>query len=160
MTDPRRFYLQRHVDITGTSGTGRVADGVQWPDGTVSIRWAGDRPSVVFWDGIDDAEWVHGHAGATRIVWLDDAKAPDHHVYLSTGCLHGEHTYCQGRTGQAGAKKPAECKWCAAKCRCSCHDTTGAEVRPISVPLLEDADPPINLGDHIAGYNDMLAEEG
>jgi hypothetical protein len=43
------------------------------------------------------------------------------HQYLSTGCLHGEHGYCQNKTGKAGAKQPASCKWCRAACRCSCH---------------------------------------
>jgi hypothetical protein len=43
------------------------------------------------------------------------------HVYLSTGCFHGEHTYCQSMTGAAGAKRPAQCKFCAAPCTCPCH---------------------------------------
>lgn len=43
------------------------------------------------------------------------------HVYLSTGCLHGEHGYCQGKTGRVGAKAPAKCKFCDATCRCECH---------------------------------------
>ncbi|QES45232.1 hypothetical protein DEJ49_33370 [Streptomyces venezuelae] len=43
------------------------------------------------------------------------------HRYLSTGCLHGEHGYCQGASGQVGAKRPAQCKFCAAPCRCGCH---------------------------------------
>ena len=54
--------------------------------------------------------------------------APEHdtadiasHVYLSTGCLHGHHDYCQAKTGAAGAKTPAKCKFCDARCRCSCH---------------------------------------
>lgn len=72
MTEPRRFHLQRDTDITGASGTGRVADGVLWPDQTVSIRWRGDRPSTVFWDRLTDAEQVHGHGGHTRIVWAED----------------------------------------------------------------------------------------
>jgi hypothetical protein len=72
---PRRFHLQRDTDITGVSGTGRVADGVLWPDGSVAIRWRGDRPSTVHWDRIADAEHVHGHHGATRIVW-DDEELP------------------------------------------------------------------------------------
>ncbi|GAA2192792.1 hypothetical protein [Streptomyces bangladeshensis] len=78
MTDeqPRRFHLQRTTDITGVSGTGRVADGVLWPDGTVSIRWRGERPSTVHWGSLADAEAVHGHGGHTRIVW-DDEPADD-----------------------------------------------------------------------------------
>ncbi|MFF6829612.1 hypothetical protein [Streptomyces longwoodensis] len=77
MTDqPRRFHLQRATDITGVSGTGRVADGVLWPDGTASLRWRGDRPSTVTWDRLADAEHVHGHGGHTVIVWDDPEPAP------------------------------------------------------------------------------------
>jgi hypothetical protein len=43
------------------------------------------------------------------------------HAYLSTGCLHGNHGYCQGMTGMAGAKRPGVCKHCPAACRCNCH---------------------------------------
>jgi hypothetical protein len=57
-------------------------------------------------------------AALTRLAYRLGA-----HAYLSTGCLHGEHAYCQGRTGQAGAKKPAECKFCEAPCTCTCHTT-------------------------------------
>lgn len=45
----------------------------------------------------------------------------DRHVYLSTGCLHGQHTYCQSDTGAAGTKIPAQCKFCNARCVCVCH---------------------------------------
>jgi hypothetical protein len=71
-TTPRRFYLERRVDVTGASGTGRVADGVLWTDGTVTIRWTGQHSSTVVWDSIDDALAVHGHVGATRFVWIDE----------------------------------------------------------------------------------------
>ena len=74
MTAPRIFALQRDTYITGVSGTGIVADGVEWPDGTVSIRWRGDRPSTVFWESLEHAEFVHGHQGATRFVWADTPK--------------------------------------------------------------------------------------
>jgi hypothetical protein len=43
------------------------------------------------------------------------------HRYLSTGCRHGEHGYCQSNTGSQGDKRPAECKFCGSKCVCSCH---------------------------------------
>ncbi|MFG3050349.1 helix-turn-helix transcriptional regulator [Kitasatospora sp. NPDC048239] len=71
---PRLFHLQRDHDVTGVSGTGVVAWGVQWPDGTVTIRWTGDRPSTVNWASIDDAVHVHGHGGHTRIVWADGTE--------------------------------------------------------------------------------------
>jgi hypothetical protein len=50
-----------------------------------------------------------------------DNSATSGHVYLSTGCLHGDHAYCQGMTGLAGAKRPGECKHCQARCICRCH---------------------------------------
>lgn len=75
---PRRFHLQRHHDVSGVSGTGTVALGVLWPDGTASVRWLGDRPSIVFWDSMADAEAVHGHGGATEIVWDDEPAVHRH----------------------------------------------------------------------------------
>jgi hypothetical protein len=68
---PRRFHLERTQDVTGASGTGYVADGIRWADGSASVRWLGDRPSIVFWASMDDAVHVHTHAGGTdtRIVW-------------------------------------------------------------------------------------------
>lgn len=69
---PRVFHLQRHSDMTGISGTGCVAWGVLWPDGTVSIRWTSDDPSFVNWErGMASVRRVHGHGGATEIVWED-----------------------------------------------------------------------------------------
>lgn len=58
------------------------------------------------------------------------ATDPQPHHYLSTGCLHGDHVlpdgrtghqYCQSDTGKAGAKQPAQCKFCGAPCECTCH---------------------------------------
>jgi len=48
--------------------------------------------------------------------------APRRHIYLSTGCLHGHHEYCQSMTGQQGAKRPGRCKFCDSRCVCSCHE--------------------------------------
>ncbi|WP_207944587.1 hypothetical protein [Actinomadura rubrisoli] len=71
-TAPRRFQLARATDVTGVSGVGLVADGVLWPDGAVSVRWRGEMPSTVAWECLDHVVQVHGHAGHTRILWLDD----------------------------------------------------------------------------------------
>jgi len=71
----RRFELQRDVDVTGVSGTGVVAEGIEFSDGVVVLHWVGAWPSsVVHYDrGMDSVEHVHGHGGATRIVFLDEA---------------------------------------------------------------------------------------
>lgn len=65
------FTLERDTDVSGVSGTGTVADGVVFPDGVAVIRWRGDRQSTVVWPSIEDVEAIHGHNGATRIVWKD-----------------------------------------------------------------------------------------
>jgi hypothetical protein len=43
------------------------------------------------------------------------------HVYLSTGCLHGHHDYCNCMVGVTGEKRPGRCKFCDAPCTCECH---------------------------------------
>lgn len=50
------------------------------------------------------------------------------HVYLSTGCYHNDHAYCQAMTGLNGAKRPASCKFCHAACQCPCHQQTAPPV--------------------------------
>lgn len=74
----RRFVLRRNVDVTGVSGTGVVAEGVEFSSGVVSLTWLSDWPtSVVFHDrGVESVEAVHGHGGATVIEWLDQEGTP------------------------------------------------------------------------------------
>lgn len=69
----RRFHLQRDVDVTGVSGTGVVAEGVQFTDGTAALRWRSDHTSTAVYSSIADVETIHGHNGATRVVWVDEA---------------------------------------------------------------------------------------
>jgi hypothetical protein len=69
-TCPMPFALYRDQDVTGISGTGTVATGVQFDDGTAVLRWRGATPSTVLWASLDDAMKIHGHDGKTRLVWL------------------------------------------------------------------------------------------
>lgn len=60
-----------------------------------------------------------------RKVFLDSVD-PREHYYLSTGCLHGRHDYCSSPTGENARgetwnKKAGECKFCTARCVCTCH---------------------------------------
>lgn len=75
--NPRLFHLEPDLDVTGASGTGRVADGVLWPDRTVTIRWRGGMPSTVNWSDLAHAETVHGHGGHTRIVFDDETETAE-----------------------------------------------------------------------------------
>lgn len=68
----RRFQLHRDEDISGISGLGVVADGICWPDGTCGLHWRTELWSVTFFPDIATVKALHGHSGATRIVWLDE----------------------------------------------------------------------------------------
>ena len=57
----KRFYLQRDVDETGNSGTGRVAEGVVFSNGWVAMTWLGSITSLVFYPRLSDVEAIHGH---------------------------------------------------------------------------------------------------
>ena len=83
----RRFHLYRRSDVSGVSGLGKVAEGIEWSDGTVAVRWltvgtakANDpdigrrvkvKPTTVIHDDIASVIGIHGHNGATEVVWDD-----------------------------------------------------------------------------------------
>lgn len=70
-TQCRRFQLDRDEDETGISGTGIVAYGVQFPDGSCVLRWDTEVTSTVFYASVEDVERIHGHGGRTRLVFVD-----------------------------------------------------------------------------------------
>jgi hypothetical protein len=74
---PRRFYLDRQEDATGISGTGKVAEGVEFSDGSCAVRWLTRVRSIVFYNSIADVDYIHGHNGATKITWQDTSKDED-----------------------------------------------------------------------------------
>lgn len=72
---PRVFDLYRHRDVTGKSGTGVVACGVEWPDSTAALRWMTEHQTTVHWDeGVAGILAVHGHDGATELRWLSGGE--------------------------------------------------------------------------------------
>lgn len=66
-----RFILYRREDVNDFSGTGTVAEGVEFRDGTVAMRWCVDgKPnSVTIYETIADVEAIHGHDGRTQVIW-------------------------------------------------------------------------------------------
>lgn len=70
----KTFELIRDEDVTGISGTGVVAEGVEFSDGVVCLHWVGQWPSSVvhYEKGMEAVEAVHGHNGKTRIVMSND----------------------------------------------------------------------------------------
>lgn len=72
----RAFYLIRSEDPTGVSGTGRVAEGIEFQDGTVALRWCvGEHHSTVIWPSMQSVVEIHGHDGRTSPIFLFEESA-------------------------------------------------------------------------------------
>ncbi len=63
------FHLLRLEDESGVSGTGWVAEGAVFSNGWVALTWLGETPSLNFYPSVEAVEAIHGHGGATRIVF-------------------------------------------------------------------------------------------
>ena len=70
--DIRRFRLKRIEDETGMSGTGYVAEGIQFSNGTCVIRWLTATSSIGVYHSHPDMIHIHGHGGKTVIEWIDE----------------------------------------------------------------------------------------
>lgn len=68
---PAIFWLDRDVDATGTSGTGRVAEGVVFSNGWCALTWLTEFTSVAFYPNIMAVQAIHGHDGKTRITFKE-----------------------------------------------------------------------------------------
>lgn len=68
----RTFHLERTTDVSGVSGTGAVAEGVEFTDGTCVVRWISATPSTNIYPNRKQVDLVHGHHGSTKIVWHDE----------------------------------------------------------------------------------------
>jgi hypothetical protein len=71
----RLLHLERDADVSGVSGTGVVAFGCEFPDGTIVLRWDTQVASTVFYSALRDLELIVGHGGRTRIVFDDEAAS-------------------------------------------------------------------------------------
>ncbi|MCX5562749.1 hypothetical protein [Streptomyces sp. NBC_00038] len=123
---PLRLYFRRHEDVSGVSGEGRIADGVQWPDGSLSIRWRGPHPKIDFCDrGVDTAEFVHGHDGLTELVFIDQPGETPAPAPAAAGSAAAPLVV--RRVLEHALKKPVPCPKCSrtAQCRCIADRTEG-----------------------------------
>lgn len=66
----RLFELYRHADVSGVSGTGVVAEGVEFADGGIALRWKGEHPATSVWPSMASLLAVHGHEGQTVARYL------------------------------------------------------------------------------------------
>lgn len=60
------FVLIRHVDVTGISGTGKIAVGTQWPDGTCTMFWLNTKTTGFYWS-LEQLQEIHCYSGNAHI---------------------------------------------------------------------------------------------
>lgn len=68
----KTFQLHRKRDVSGISGTGIVAEGVQFTDNTCVIRWFSKFPSTNIYASMTDLLNIHGHDGMTDVVFVTE----------------------------------------------------------------------------------------
>lgn len=71
------FYLDREEDVSGVSGTGRVAEGIEFSNGKVIVHWPSDSPSTNIYENMKQMLKVHGHGGKLRVVVLFNEENAD-----------------------------------------------------------------------------------
>jgi hypothetical protein len=67
----RRFLFVRDEDVSGVSGVGVVAEGTEFTDGSIVIRWLSHMASFGTFANIKAFQSIHGHNGKGKIEWLD-----------------------------------------------------------------------------------------
>ena len=55
--------------ISGVSGVGIIAEGVQFTDGTVTLRWLTKYHSTGIYESMDHCMAIHSHNGKTTVEW-------------------------------------------------------------------------------------------
>jgi hypothetical protein len=67
----RTFDLIRIKDPSGMSGTGKVAEGIEFSNGRIALSWMTPRASVEIWNSIADLIYIHGHGDeqTSVIAW-------------------------------------------------------------------------------------------
>lgn len=69
-SQPRRFELVRDEDETGISGTGVVAEGIEFSNGMCAMCWLTAMHSVAVYPNLRQLEAIHGHNGRTRVRYV------------------------------------------------------------------------------------------
>lgn len=66
------FELRRDEDESGISGTGTVAQGVIFDNGTCVLTWLTEHTSVAVYADIETVHRIHGHNGKTKVIQIAD----------------------------------------------------------------------------------------
>jgi len=73
----KTFYLLRHRDVHGNSGTGVVAEGIIFDSGMCAMTWLTEYKTVTVFDKITTVKKLHGHGTLTEVIIEDKSKKFD-----------------------------------------------------------------------------------
>ena len=71
----RQFILVRMHDLSGTSGTGVVAEGAVFADGQAILKWLRKPYALGVYPSLKNLLEVHGHEGNTQIRFLRNKQS-------------------------------------------------------------------------------------
>lgn len=74
----KRFHLKRTEDVSGVSGIGNVAEGIEFTDGTCVMRWLSAKSSIAIYANIKLLLGIHGHDGKTTVQFIDKEESSGH----------------------------------------------------------------------------------
>lgn len=95
MFGPEVFELVRLKDETGISGTGRVAEGIVFSDGSVALRWLTKHRSTSFYESAREVLAIHGHGGKTEIRYRSPPNVSDtYDGRACSNCAHAMGAHC------------------------------------------------------------------
>jgi len=102
---PMTFDLVRLEDATGISGTGKVAEGAVFMDGTTVMRWLTEHSSTTVYESAREVVAIHGHGGQTILKY--------HHDKTDEGvCLNCAHPVAEHWMDGAGICACGGCSCC------------------------------------------------
>lgn len=68
----RRFILDRSQDITGISGTGVIAYGIEWlPDGPCDLFWLRTKTTGQY-PSIKSLQSIHCYNDNAKVIWVEN----------------------------------------------------------------------------------------
>jgi len=65
----KQFELVRIEDVSGISGTGIIAEGIQFSNGVCVLNWLTEHSSLGIYQSADELCAIHCHEGKSYIKW-------------------------------------------------------------------------------------------
>lgn len=102
----RLFLLVRREDVSGVSGVGVVAEGIEFANGTCIMLWRRQPYNMGIYRSSNALLETHGHDGRTSIKWMDHLFPVSIGELLNEQIQHIEsETFAQGSHEPSGISR-------------------------------------------------------